>query len=411
MSWNKMFDECIKLKHDYIKHFGDYVNFNGMINTMKEEGIPYNEIFDEVQINQKDDLVLIRYKLHEMGRNMWKDEDSPLREARSLVFDIKNEEMVLTPFRKFFNMNEVKENMKDIIEEEINNCDMFEVSEKLDGSMQSYRYYNGKIVGSGSISLDINNSFRLKEGFEMLTDNHKQMIRNCPTITFVFEYISEKDKHVIPYDYSKEKGLYLIGMRSVLDGKEYDYKHIKKTSIKYNVPCCEIYQYNTLEEVLEHLDKMTIKDGEGFVLNIDGHKVKLKCEDYLQLHKLKDKLSSANTIIKAYADGTIDDLYANMPPSIKKENEDTIKLIEDFMVGMNMKITKNKINIELLRNKGKLQTDKELHKYINCLDSDIKEFVRMKFLGRKYNILKSHGGAYRKYNEIRKWVEENCKEF
>lgn len=156
---------------------------------------------------------------------------------------------------------------------------------------------------------------------------------------------------------------------------------------------------------------MTIKDGEGFVLNIDGHKVKLKCEDYLQLHKLKDKLSSANTIIKAYADGTIDDLYANMPPSIKKENEDTIKLIEDFMVGMNMKITKNKINIELLRNKGKLQTDKELHKYINYLDSDIREFVRMKFLGRKYNILKSHGGAYRKYNEIRKWVEENCKEF
>ena len=156
---------------------------------------------------------------------------------------------------------------------------------------------------------------------------------------------------------------------------------------------------------------MTIEDGEGFVLNIDGHKIKLKCEDYLQLHRLNDKLSSANTIIKAYADGTIDDLYANMSSSLKETNKNTIDTIEKFIVGMNKKITKNRINIELLRNKGELQTDKELHKYINCLDGDIREFVRMKYLGRKYNILKSHGGAYKKYNEIRKWVEENCKEF
>ena len=66
-------------------------------------------------------------------------------------------------------------------------------------------------------------------------------------------------------------------------------------------------------------NKMTVKDGEGFVLNIDGHKIKLKCEDYLQLHRLDDKLSSPNVLIQAYAKGTIDDLYANMTPLMKKK--------------------------------------------------------------------------------------------
>ena len=40
---------------------------------------------------------------------MWEDENSPLREARSLVFNLRTEEMVLTPFRKFFNLTAIEE--------------------------------------------------------------------------------------------------------------------------------------------------------------------------------------------------------------------------------------------------------------------------------------------------------------
>ena len=112
MSWNPMFDECIKLKEDYTKYFGISLDtdFKFMIEMMKKHMLPYNKIFDQVQINQCGSMVLIRYGLHEMGRGMWEDKNSPLREARSLVFDIITEELVLTPFRKFFNLNEVEEN-------------------------------------------------------------------------------------------------------------------------------------------------------------------------------------------------------------------------------------------------------------------------------------------------------------
>lgn len=410
MSWNPMFDECIKLKKKYIDYFGNYVGFKDMIETFRQEGISYNPIFNEVQINQHEDLVLIRYGLHEMGKGMWEDEDSPLREARSLVFNLRTEEMVLTPFRKFFNLNEVWETSTEVVEVKIKYCKVFEVSEKMDGSMQSYRWYNGEIVGSGSMALDTKNSFRLEEGFEMLTENHKRMLKDFPTVTFIFEYISEKDKHVVPYDYSKKKGLYLIGARSVIDGEEYSYNVIKDLSSCYGIPCCKTYQYNTLSEVLEHLNKMTVRDGEGFVLNIDGFKLKLKCEDYLQLHRLDDKLSSPNVLIQAYAEGTIDDLYANMTPLMKEKNKDVMDTIEKFMYKMRHKIDMNldEVNMMVRLDGTEEENNKKLHKFINeFVDKDVREYVRMTYLGREYNILKSRGGRYIKIEEIRKWVDKN----
>ena len=413
MSWNPMFDECIKLKKDYFHNFGelkDNIDFKYMIEMMKKYRLPYNPIFNEVQINQHGDLVLVRYGLHEMGKGMWEDKNSPLREARSLVFNLRTEEMVLTPFRKFFNLNEVWETSTEVVEVKIKYCKIFEVSEKMDGSMQSYRWYNGDIVGSGSMALDPKKSFRLEEGLEMLTENHKRMLKDFPTVTFIFEYISEKDKHVVPYDYSKKKGLYLIGARSVIDGEEYSYNVIKDISSCYGIPCCKTYQYNTLSEVLEHLNKMTVRDGEGFVLNIDGFKLKLKCEDYLQLHRLDDKLSSPNVIIQAYAEGTIDDLYANMTPLMKEKNKDVMDVIEKFMYKMKHKINMNLDEIDMMiRFDGtEEENNKKLHKFINeFVDKDVREYVRMTYLGREYSILKSRGGKYRKIEEIRKWVDKN----
>ena len=41
------------------------------------------------------------------------------------------------------------------------------------------------------------------------------------------------------------------------------------------------------------------------------------------------------------------------------------------------------------------------------IDKDVREYVRMTYLGREYNVLKSRGGKYRKIEEIRKWVDKN----
>ena len=56
---------------------------------------------------------------------------------------------------------------------------------------------------------------------------YERMLREYPNITFVFEYISLKDTHVVKYT-KEQEGLYLIGMRSNLTGEEYSYESILK---------------------------------------------------------------------------------------------------------------------------------------------------------------------------------------
>lgn len=403
-TWNSAFNECMKLKHNYIDNFGDLIHydFKEMVEIMKEHKneyseIEYNEMFDVLQINQEEDLVLIRYGLHELGRGLWEDKNSPLREARSLVFDIRDEKIVLCPFRKFFNLNEVEETTIENIERKLElNNNNFEVSNKLDGSMQSFTYYKDSIIGSGSMALSEEKSFRLKEGYSMLSDNHKRLIKDLPHMTFIFEYISDKDKHVVSYDYEKDKGLHLIGMRDKRDGIECSYETIDTIASLYKIKCCKTYAFNNLWEVLNHIKKMTVDDGEGFVLNVDGLKIKIKCEDYVQLHRLSDKMSSPNVIIKAFADGTIDDLCANMTSAMLNKNADTLKLIENYMVNIKQEIWYYYEIIKKLDNRK--ISKKDIMRIINFFPSYVKEYVRAEYLQTHYNVLKGRG--YKKLSEI-----------
>ena len=87
-NWNPVFNIVMNVKDAYNEHFKD-----GLLNLerwlekldMKE----FNEFFDCLQINQDNDLVLIRYGLAEVQNGMWQDEESPYREARSVVIDIR----------------------------------------------------------------------------------------------------------------------------------------------------------------------------------------------------------------------------------------------------------------------------------------------------------------------------------
>ena len=79
---------------------------------------------------------------------------------------------------------------------------------------------------------------------------------------------------------------------------------------------------------------------------------------------------------------------------------------------MHNKIDTGKLLVKYYESNELYKDSNEIHKFINTVISkDIREYVRAIYLGREYNILKSRGGAYRKFGEIRKWVEENCREY
>lgn len=159
MSWNPVLNLIRKIKNDVTLQDGNIESsFEDWLKFLDNE--EYNDFFESLQVNQKDEFILIRYGLDDISRGLWEDENSPYRECRSVVIDLKNEKLVTCGFRKFFNLNEVEENNLDKVQEKISQAKLFEVVDKLDGSMQNARWYNGEVFMNGSMALDESESWR-----------------------------------------------------------------------------------------------------------------------------------------------------------------------------------------------------------------------------------------------------------
>lgn len=394
--WNKLYQMVMKIKRNYENKFGNilHYNFEQWIQelNMKE----FNDFVEPLQVNQFNEFILIRYGLAEMQRGMWEDKNSIYRQCRSVVIDLKREELVLTPFRKFFNLNEVEENKIENIITELQNANVVEISDKLDGSMQSCRYYNNDYFMCGSMALDESNSWRLADGKSMLTENHKYMIKSNENLTFVFEYISLKDSHVVCYNKESE-GLYLIGVIDITDGYEYNYSEVLEIANKYNINVVQLEDI-TFEEILELSKTMKSNEKEGWVINIDGHKVKLKCDDYVNLHRMLDVVSSVNVIIQNVADGTFDDLISKVPEMYRFRTIEIYDKIINYVKNTNNTIDK-------YYNEAYNEDKKTFMIAVDKCPKEIRGYLRAKYLGQEINLLKSTNGGYKKMKEIDNSVE------
>lgn len=387
--WCKILEEVVMVKEVYKLHKGNYGNykFDTWLEHLKSYDT-YNikelvKVFEPLQTNQEGDLLLIRFGLTEMQQmgDMWSNKDSVYRDCRSIVLDIKEEKVIQAPFRKFFNLNEIEENSIENVLREIGNADIVEITNKLDGSMQCATMYNGEILLTGSRAISPKNSYRLQEGYSMLTANHKNMIATFPFITFIFEYISLKDPHVVVYT-KEQQGLYLIGARDKFTGREYSYSELKRFSRVFEVPMTEVESI-TFEEAVNQVDKFTSDQKEGWVLYIDGHRIKLKCDDYVNVHRALDKMGSSNVVIRAIADNTYDDLFAKIPKGYKSR----VKAIADKIFEH---ITKTHFETlhwyEPIRDhKDKKEAMIWITKHV---PKDVQGYVKNMYNGRKNNYLK-----------------------
>lgn len=392
MSWNPTLDLVLEIKHDYHNTFDTYDNYKFESWLEKLNKQKYNEVFECLQVNQFNEFILIRYGLHEMADGMWTNPNSIYRECRSIVIDLEKEKLVLTPFRKFFNINEVDENKIKMLENKIKKAKILEITNKLDGSMQSARWYNDKVFLAGSMAMDVNNSWRLKDGYSMLTENYIQMIKENLDYTFIFEYISIQDGHVVLYN-KQDEGLYLIGIRNVVTGEQLSYSQIKEYAKRYNAKMTQIEDL-TFEEVLTKMKEFKSNQKEGWVLNIDGQFVKIKCDDYVHLHRLLDKVSSINVIIENIAEDRYDDLLSKIPENYKDRIKKVAKIIFDY---------KNTI-IEKINNYFELAPKDDKKDFMiwvdNNVPNDIKGYVRCIYLNRDFNVLKKGLQGYKKMNDM-----------
>lgn len=365
----------------------------------------YIKRLEPIQINQAQNLVLFRYANHtsvkegeteisSFDNEFWDLYDGFYRECRSLVIDVVNDCIVIAPFKKFMNLNQSEdyslENIQKRMKEAIYNHKPVEISTKLDGSMQCANYYQGKIVMNGAQAIDKEKSWRLSDGYARLQSNFNlvKMIMENSDLTFIFEYISLKDAHVVKYTLEQE-GLYLIGIRENKTGKQWSYEEVLNIAKVYQVQLTTDLHKESLEEILNNLDKYKSSEAEGVVLNIDGFLVKIKYNDYIKCHKLLSAISSSNLIIEAYADGWIDDLIAKIPVEYRWRVEGLIHILENYKQAMEQHIEESYQQIYSISNGEIVSFMKEVQTY----PKEDRKYIVQRYKGQEINLFKTQASS------------------
>jgi hypothetical protein len=126
-------------------------------------------------------------------------------------------------------------------------------------------------------------------------------------------------------------------MRNVLTGEELSYQKVIETAEYYGVKHTVVFD-KTLEELLNSLDDKKSNEAEGFVIDIDGYKVKLKYNDYLTIHHMLKKLVSTNIIIKCVDSETWDDVRSKIPEAYRVDADIVANDVKAYVRMMNTKI-------------------------------------------------------------------------
>lgn len=282
----------------------------------------------------------------------------------------------------------------------------------MDGSYQQYRYDSkeDEIIGSGSSALDRNESWRLSEGYSLLTDGHKRMFKDFPDWTFIFEYISPKNPIVVKYT-KEQEGLYLLAARNVNDGSEMTFSELKGKASWYSIKITENYA-DSLSEVLSQTGKYTSDEKEGWVLDIIGvdgthFRTKIKTESYLLMHRILAGKVSPNAVVQAIHDNVLDDFLSTVPEAYRS-------IIDDYKenVYLYVRLMKQTVNFYFQKMENcLLESKKEKMLWIqNNVPKDFQGALRNKVLGYENDFLK-HINDTVKYqfiiNKLNKLKEAN----
>lgn len=397
------------LKRKYIENFNE-VNFNDfqgetvihhMISKMKDIDIEYYRqlkyIFSLLKIKQWKNYVLVRYldftELYNRftPNDFWNLYDGLYRGCRSIVFDMRNEtKPILHGYDKFFNVNELNETTFEKVYEKFKNCSLYEVSNKLDGSMVlATMLEDDTVIVATSHSINPETSWRLELAYSMIDENINKMLYDNKGMTFIFEMISDKDTHIVNYS-EEENGLYLIGCRNYeahfnSQSNLLLYSEIKELAEKYNVKVTNLFNLS-LTDIMNLIDTKKSDEAEGFVVRIDNSFYKIKYNDYVTMHKVLGKIVSPNAVIESISKNQYDDFYSRIP-LVYKDRVDEIAKIVFNCINLLKEYVLEKSNF--INNKFNTIAEKMI--YIDSLPRELQGYVRKSIVGKDSSLFSIKG--------------------
>lgn len=220
--------------------------------------------------------------------------DTPLgeqisQECRGIILDEdKNWEIVCHPYNKFFNSYEG-------LAAEID-WSSARIYEKLDGSLCTLYYYDGKwnvaTSGTPDASGQVSDfGFTFKELFWNIWNELGYPLPTLPDHCFMFELISKYNRIICKYDASR---IVLHGVRDLMTLQEY-----KPETFAYlhNWQCVKTFPMQTLKEVSDFVKTLDPIEHEGFVA-VDKffRRIKIKSPQYIALSYIKDGFSNKRLV-------------------------------------------------------------------------------------------------------------------
>lgn len=214
-------------------------------------------------------------------------------ECRGLILD-ENMNVLCRPFDRFFNFGEALEITETF---EFDNAQVYE---KVDGSLIKLWNHDGVWrVGTRGTAFAESENYT-GEVFEKLVCDafgvvniwhlHTllEQIRLPDDYTFIFEYISPKNRVVTPYT---EDEMVLLAVRSNETGSyigRVNHTVTEMRKLGLNVRAVKLYDFSSVESMKIFLSEQSSLD-EGFVCHdlVNDIRIKLKSPKYVAIHRIK----------------------------------------------------------------------------------------------------------------------------
>jgi len=260
------------------------------------------------QVHPTLDLTIYNYSQKTQYEGHWTPETLA---ARGLVLNSKGE-VVARPFPKFFNAEEVKDEIPDL---------PFEVYEKMDGSLGIFFWYADENTESMVPVFASRGSFTSEQavkGWEMLKKRPYHDLHWG--YTHIFEVIYPENRIVV--DYGGMEDLVLLGIIKTSDGTEVSRQNIEEhLSDSFNL----VNVYNFKESWIT-LKSRNEPNSEGYVLRFsNGYRVKVKFEDYVRLHRIVTQVSNVDVWEMLKEGKPLDELIDRVPDEFYDWVKETVR--------------------------------------------------------------------------------------
>ena len=275
-----------------------------------DDVLPHIEGVEEFYVNDKGDYIAIIYHLQTNDTFKHQNEKTykTRLECRGLLFDSKTKAIIRRPLHKFFNYGEREGLFYDLGERHV-------IMDKLDGSMIApftTSSWGGFRLGSKA---GITNTSMNAEAFIADKKNYIDFIDAVlkSERTPIFEWCSKRDKIVLDY----EDQLVLLGIRDLRSGEYYKYSYLKSLGRIWDIPVVNTTTADSMD--MDNLNShiKTMRDTEGIVVGFDnGHRLKVKTDWYLRIHRVLDGLRHDRNVLDLILNEKIDDIYAKLDGEI-----------------------------------------------------------------------------------------------